>query len=85
MTLIILAILSAMNPLMFNLSDMFDIKVIILLLSRLLAVKRDIAISIFVQCMCASVRIFRPITSALMHGFQNNLAQLLSLRRKKAV
>ena len=58
-------------------------------LSSLLAVKRDIAVTILVRCMCVSVCVFpsgfvRAITPTFMHGFQNVLAQLLSLRRGSA-
>ena len=59
------------------------------------AVKRDIAITIFVcvsACVSACVRpsvrssgFALAITSTFMHGFQNNLTQLLSLRRRIAI
>ena len=48
--------------------------------------KQDIVVKISVQCMCI-VRLFafvRAISSTFMHGFQNNLAQLFSLRSKSA-
>ena len=60
-------------------------------LSSPLAGKRDIVVTILVRCMCvrqcvhASVRpsgFVRTITCTIMHGFQNNLAQLLPLRRR---
>ena len=53
--------------------------------------ERNIAVTFFVwymcichACMCQS-RFVRAITSALIHGFQNNMAQLLSLRRRTAI
>ena len=60
----------------------------IILLS--LAGKRDIGVTILAWCMCfrASVRLprfVRTITCTIMHGFQNNLAQLLPLRRRSAI
>ena len=68
-------------------------------------VKQDLAVTIFVPCMCvhASVHVCmlasvcmiasvcirldlsRAITSTFIYGFQNNLAQLLSLRRRSAI
>ena len=58
----------------------------ILLLSCPLAVKQDIAVTIFVRCMCMHPSRFVPgITSTFMHGFENSLAQLLSLRRRNAI
>ena len=45
-----------------------------------------------IACVCACVNAFvrpsgfvRPITCTIMHGFQNNLAQLLPLRRRSAI
>ena len=60
------------------------------LLSSPLAVKGDIAVAIFVRCMCmpACIRpsgFVRAITPTFMHGFQNYLAQLLFLRRRSAI
>ena len=64
------------------------------LLSVPLAGKRDIVVTILVRCMCvrpcasASVRpsgFVRTITCTIMHGFQNNLAQLLPVRRRSAI
>ena len=63
-------------------------------LSSPLAGKGDIVVTILVWCMymrlCvhASVRpseFVRAITCTIMHGFQNNLAQLLPLRRRSAI
>ena len=58
-------------------------------LSRPLAVKRDIAVTILLRCMCVHVCV-RPsgfvqaITHIFMHGFQNYLTQL-SLKRRSAI
>ena len=49
--------------------------------------EQDIDVTISVQCMCI-VRLFafvRAITSTFMHIFQNNLAQLFSLRSRSAI
>ena len=49
--------------------------------------EQDIVVTISVQCMCI-VRLsafVRAITSTFMHGFQNNLAQLFSLRSRSAI
>ena len=63
-------------------------------LSSPLAVKQDITVTIIFSvylhaCLSSSVRagirIFQAITSTFMHGFQNNLEQLLSLRRRSAI
>ena len=60
-------------------------------LSSPLAGKRDIVVTIlFGVCACvrASVRpsgFVRAITCTFMHGFQNNFAQLLPSRRKRAI
>ena len=48
-------------------------------------VKRDLAVTIFVRCMCMRVCMHLSgfvwaLTSTFMHGFQNNLAHLFSLR-----
>ena len=59
-----------------------------------LAGKRNIVVAILVwckcvrSCVCASVRpceFVRTITCTIMHGFQNNVAQLLPLRRRSAI
>ena len=55
-----------------------------------LAGKRDIVVTIFVQCMCVHPCVhpseFVPtITCTIMNGFQNNLAQLLPLRWRSAI
>ena len=51
-------------------------------LSSPLAGKRNIVVTIFVRCMCVRPSGFvRTITCTIMHGFQNNLAQLLPLTR----
>ena len=60
---------------------------LIIFLSSPLTGKRDIVVTILIRCMCvrpcirASVRgpsgFVRTITCTIMHGFQNNLAQLL--------
>ena len=46
--------------------------------------KPDIVVTIFVRCMCMHPFGFvRTITCTIkMHGFQNNLAKLLPLRRR---
>ena len=50
-----------------------------------LAGKRDIVVTILVWCMSMHLSEFvRTITCTFMHGFQNNLAQLLPLRRRSA-
>ena len=60
-------------------------------LSSSLAGKRDIVVTIwFGVCACvrASMRpseFFRTITCTIMHGLQNNLAQLLPLMRRSAI
>ena len=52
-----------------------------LFLSNPLAGKRDI-VTIFVRCMFVRPsEFFWTITCTIMHGFQNNLAQLLPLSR----
>ena len=56
-------------------------------LSRPLAGKRDIFVTIFVRCMCVHPCVcpsgfVRTIPCTIIHGFQNNLAQLLPLRRR---
>ena len=53
----------------------------LLLLSSPLAGKRDIVVTMSV-CPSGFVR---SITCTIMHGFQNNLAQLLPLRRGSAI
>ena len=59
-------------------------------LSNPLVGKRDIVITNSVRCMCVR-QCVRPsvfvwtITCTIMHGFQNNLAQLLPLRRRSAI
>ena len=79
----------------FEISDLFGMRRVSFLSSPL-AVKQDIAAAIFVRCMCVCVCVCvsacgRPsgfvwtITSTFMHGFQNNLAQLLYLRRRSAI
>ena len=52
-----------------------NMKILFAFLSSPLAVKRDIAVSILLWCMCvrASVRFVRAITTTFMHGFQNFL------------
>ena len=59
----------------------------------LLTVKRDIAVTILLRCMCvcvwmcACIRLsgfVRAITPTFMDGFQNYLTQLLSLRRSRS-
>ena len=53
-------------------------------LSSLLAGKRDIVVTILVRCMSVRLSEFVwTIACTTMHGFQNNLAPLLPLRRKK--
>ena len=64
-------------------------------LSSPLAVKRDIAVTILLRCMCVrvcmhacvrmSVRICLGHNSYFMHGFQNYLTQFLFLRRSSVV
>ena len=55
-------------------------------LSNPLAGKRDIVVTILVRCMSVRPSEFvRTITCTIMHGFHNNLAQLLPLRRKSAI
>ena len=49
--------------------------------------EQDIVVTITVQYMCI-VRLSAfgwAITSTFMHGFQNNMAQLFSLRRRSAI
>ena len=53
-------------------------------LSSPLAGKRDIVVTILLRCMCVRLCVHpsgfvRTITFTIMHGFQNNLAQLLPL------
>ena len=58
----------------------------IVLLSSPLVGKRDIVVIILVWCMCVRPPgFFRTITCTIMHGFQNNLAQLLPLKRRSAI
>ena len=45
-----------------------------------LAGKRDIVVTILVQSMCMCL-----CASTIMHGFPNNLAQLLPLKRRSAI
>ena len=53
------------------------------LVSSLLVGKRDIVVPILVWCMCVRPSGFvRTIACTIMCGFQNNLAQLLSLKRR---
>ena len=48
--------------------------------------ERDIAVTIFVRCMCVRAPGFVwAITCTFMHGFQNNLVQLLSLGRRNVI
>ena len=67
-------------------------------LSSPLAGKPDIVVTILVWCMCVRLRMrlcvslsVRPsefvqtTTCMITHGFQDNLAQLLPLRRRSAV
>ena len=55
-------------------------------LSNPLTIKRDIAVTILLRCMCVCASGFvRAITPTFMHGFQNNLTQLMSLRRRSAI
>ena len=55
-------------------------------LSSPLAGKRDIVVTILVRCMSVRpAKIVRTITFTIMHGFQNNLAQLFPLRRRSAI
>ena len=55
-------------------------------LSSPLEGKRDTVVTIFVRCMWVRLSEFvRTITCTIMHGFQNNLAQLFPLRRRSAV
>ena len=52
-------------------------------LSSPLAGKRDIVVTILVRCM--SERPCIQYIHTIMHGFQNNLAQLLSSGRRSAI
>ena len=68
----------------------FDIFCLASFLSSPLAGKRDIVVTIFVWCMCVCPCVHPSgfvltITCTIMHGFQNNLAQLLPLRRRNAI
>ena len=60
-------------------------------LSSPLAGKGGIVVKIFIGvCACVSVSVrpsgfVRTITGTYMYGFRNNLAQLLSLRRRSAI
>ena len=53
-----------------------------------LAGKRDIVVAILVRCMCVRPCVrptfVRTITCTTMHRFQNNLAQLMPLKRRSA-
>ena len=49
-------------------------------------VKRDIAVTIVLRCVCVRACGFvRAVTPTFMDGFQNDLTQLLSLRRRSAI
>ena len=55
-------------------------------LSSPLSGKRDVVVTIFVRGMSVRPSGFvQTITCTVMHGFRNNLAQLLSLRRRNAI
>ena len=55
---------------------------IIYYLSSPLVGKRDIVVTILVRCMCVRPSGFVwTLPCTIMYGFQNNLAQLLPLRR----
>ena len=55
-------------------------------LSSPLAGKLDTVVTIFVRCVSVHPSGFvRTITCTRMHGFQNNLAQLLPFRRRSAI
>ena len=48
--------------------------------------ERDIVVIISVQCMCVHLFEFvLAITYTFMHGFQNDLVQLLSSRSRSAI
>ena len=63
--------------------------------------EQDIGVTIFIWCMCICVHMCAcvcgvdacvppsgfvwAITSTFMHGFQNDLAQLFSMRRRSAI
>ena len=55
-------------------------------LSHLLAGKRDRVGKILVRCMSVrSSEFVWTITCTIMHGFQNNMAQFLPLRRRSSI
>ena len=55
----------------------------------IIVVKQDIAVTILVRLICVlcvcPLRFVRAITLTFMHGFQNYLTQVVSLRRRSAI
>ena len=71
-------------PLVFEFSIRYSLA--LTFLSSPLAGKRDIVVTILVWYMCMRPCGFvQTILCTIMHGFHNNLAQLLPLRRKSAI
>ena len=47
--------------------------------------EQDIVVTTLVRCMCMGAGFVRAITSTFKDGFQNNFAQLFSLRSRSAI